>query len=460
MSASPYDFDLFVIGGGSGGVRASRVAASLGARVALAERDRMGGTCVNVGCVPKKLYVYGAEVAHQLEDARGFGWTIGDRSHDWATLRANVAAEVKRLEGIYDRIVTSAGVELLRGEARLDAPHRVIVRSVSGEERVITAEHVLVATGSAARRPSYEGAELAWLSDDLFTLDRLPASVVVIGSGYIALEFAAIFAAHGVEVDVLARSGAVLRGFDGAVSSFVKKALELQGVRVHLEEDVARIERVKDRLVVHTKRARRFEAERVLAAIGRDPLTRGLGLDRVGVTLDPSGAIPIDDGFETSVRKHYAVGDVAGRAQLTPVALAEGMALARRLFGGVETKLDYDLVPTAVFTTPAVGTVGLTEEEARRRGHALRIFESEFRPMKATVSGSADRSLMKLVVDRDSDRVLGVHVVGEGAAEIVQGFAVALTACATKRQFDQTIGIHPTSAEELVTMRTPSRVDP
>lgn len=457
MTAS-HDFDLFVIGGGSGGVRASRVAASLGAKVAMAERDRLGGTCVNVGCVPKKLYVYGASVTGDLRDARGLGWTLGEATHDWGTLQRAVTAEVARLNGAYERVVTSAGAEILRGEARIVGPHRVAFTDARGT-REVRAKHILVATGAAPRRPRIEGAEHAWVSDDVFTIERLPARVVIVGAGYIGLEFAGIFSALGVEVTVIARHDRVLPHFDRAVSKFVEAQLVLQGIRIVHGEDVVRLERTKDRLRAHGRHGGTFDAERVLFAVGRDPATDGLGLEAAGVETR-KGSIPVDAHYTTNVASIHAVGDVVGHAQLTPVALAEGMTLARTLFGGQGPQtFDHRLVPTAVFTTPAVSTVGLTEEQARAAGHTLAIFETDFRPMKATITGSPIRMFMKLVVDRDSDALLGVHVVGEGAGEIVQGFAVALTCRATKRDLDRTIGIHPTAAEELVTMRTPSRVD-
>ncbi|MBX7195451.1 MAG: glutathione-disulfide reductase [Sandaracinaceae bacterium] len=452
-----FDFDLFVIGGGSGGVRAARIAASLGARVALAERGRLGGTCVNVGCVPKKLYVHGAEVAHTLRDAAGLGWSVDGARHDWSSLHRRVADEVTRLNGVYERIVSGAGAQILRGEARIVAPHRVAFRDGTAE-REITATHVVVATGAKPRRPSFPGAALAWVSDDVFALEVLPRSVIVVGAGYIGLEFAAIFAALGVEVTVLARHDHVLPRFDAGISDFVIEQLRAQGIRVETHEEVTRIERASDRLRVHTVRGHHHEAERVLLAVGRDPATEGLGLEGLGVVLR-HGAIRVDAHYATNVPGLYAVGDVIGHNQLTPVALAEGMALARTLFGSGPETVDYRAIPTAVFTTPSVATVGLTEHEARERGHALAIYETSFRPMKATISGSTLRTFMKLVVDRDTDRVLGVHVAGEDAGEIVQGFAVALVCEAKKRDLDRTLGIHPTAAEELVTMRSATRVD-
>ncbi len=455
-----FDFDLFVIGGGSGGVRASRVAASLGARVALAERGRLGGTCVNVGCVPKKLFVYGADVQRQVSDAARLGWSIPSATHDWPVLRDNVLAEVTRLNGAYARVVEGAGAEILRGHARLDGPERVIFTNERGDERVIRARHVLLATGAHPHRPSFPGAELAWVSDDVFTLERLPKSVVIVGAGYIGLEFATIFAGLGVEVTVLARHDHVLPHFDAAVSTFVAKQLEARGVKVATYEDVVRIERAGDRLETHSLRGTVFTSEKVLLATGRRPETRGLGLETMSIAMR-GAAVAVDAHYRTTAPNVHAVGDLVGHLQLTPVALAEGQALARTLFGGGEPQtIDYRAIPTAVFTTPTVATVGLTEDEARTRGTPVAIFETEFRPMKATVTGSVTRAFMKLVVDRDTDELLGVHVVGDDAGEMVQGFAVVVAMRGKKRDLDRTIGIHPTAAEELVTMRTATRIDP
>lgn len=456
--AESFDFDLFVVGAGSGGVRASRIAASLGARVAVAEDGPLGGTCVNVGCVPKKLLVYGADVAHQLKDARGFGWRLESAAHDWPTLRDAARSEVTRLNGIYERIVTGAGAEIVRGRARLVGPNAVEVDTASGTKR-ISARNIVVATGAVPHRPTLPGAELGWVSDDVFRLERLPASVVIVGAGYIGLEFASIFAGLGVETTVLARQDRVLTHFDRDVSLFVGQELAKSGVRIVTGEDVASVSVERDRRVVTTRRGHRYEGEAVLFATGRVPRTEGLGLEALGVAMR-GGAIAVSSTFATSVPSIHAVGDVIGHVQLTPVALAEGMTLARNLFGGgAPQTVDYQNIPTAVFTTPSVSTVGLSEDDARRAGHRLALYKADFKPLKHTVSGSAARTFMKLVVDAATDRVLGVHVVGDDAGEIVQGFAVALKCGATKAQFDATLGIHPTAAEELVTMRTPSSVD-
>ena len=452
-----YDFDFFVIGGGSGGVRASRIAAGLGAKVGVAERARMGGTCVNVGCVPKKLYTYGAHLAHDLEDAAGLGWSVS-RTFDWNVLRDNTAREVARLNGIYKGIVEGAGAEILRGDARLVSEQTVEVRDAAGKSRVVRARHVLIATGSKPRRPSIPGAELGWVSDDLFTLQSLPKRLTIVGAGYIGLEFAGIFAALGVQVHVVAKHLHVLPHFDHDVSEFVAKELAKQGIEVSVEDEVTSLERIVDGVRVHTKLGA-HETEAVLFATGRVPLIEGLNLDELGVK-QRGGAVDVSDAYTTNLPWLHAVGDVIGHIQLTPVALAEGMTLARNLFGaGPAKKVDYTNIPTAVFTAPHVATVGLTESEARAAGKKLAIFKADFKPMRNTVSGSSQRAFMKLVVCRDTDKVLGVHVVADEAGEMVQGFAVALRCGATKADFDQTIGIHPTAVEELVTMRTPTSID-
>lgn len=452
-----YDFDLFVIGGGSGGVRASRIAAGLGAKVGMAERARMGGTCVNVGCVPKKLYVYGAHLAHDLAEAAGFGWQV-QRSFDWNVLRNNTAREVERLNGIYGNLVTGAGVELLHGDARLTAAHTVEVKDAHGQPRVVRARHVLIATGSHPRRPAIPGAELGWVSDDLFTLPKLPRRITIVGAGYIGLEFAGIFAALGVEVRVVAKHQQVLPHFDHDVSLFVARELAKQDIQLAFGEVVTSLEQLREGLRVHTTLGA-HDTDAVLFATGREPLTEGLNLDALGVT-QRRGAVAVSEAYTTNLPWLHAVGDVIGHTQLTPVALAEGMTLARNLFGpGPAKKVDYANIPTAVFTAPHVATVGLTETEARASGKKLAIFKADFKPMRHTVSGASQRAFMKLVVCRDTDKVLGVHVVADDAGEMVQGFAVALRCGATKADFDQTIGIHPTAAEELVTMRTPASVD-
>lgn len=443
--------DLFVIGGGSGGVRAARVAASLGAKVALAEERWLGGTCVNVGCVPKKILAYGTHVAHELEDARGLGWSFDGARFDWGTLVAAKNVEITRLNGVYRSMLEKAGVRIFDARATLDGPGHVRV----GDER-IAARHVIVATGGKPYRPSCGGADLAWTSDDVFFLERLPSHVVVVGAGYIGLELASVFSGAGVEVTVVARHDRVLGRFDPDIQHHILGEMERRGVRFLLGDGSRSVERAGGGLRVVRERGAPIETGGVLFATGRRPRVEGLGLESVGVSLADDGYVHIDEAFRTSAPGVYAIGDVVGRLQLTPVALAEGMALAHTLFDGPGLRtVDYASVATAVFAGPPVATVGLDEPTARAAGHDVVVFRSDFRPLRSAVSGTKDRTMVKLVVDRPSDRVLGVHVVGADAPEIIQGFAVALRCGATKAQFDSTIGVHPTTAEELVTQRTP-----
>lgn len=447
-----YEFDLFVIGAGSGGVRAARFAAGFGARVAVAESRYLGGTCVNVGCVPKKLLVHGAHYAEDFEQAAGFGWSAGEPTFDWPTLIANKNREIQRLNGIYRNLLVNSGVTLLEGHARLLGPHEV---EVNGERH--SARHILIATGGWPQVPDIPGKELAITSNEAFFLDQLPGRVLVVGGGYIAVEFASIFHGIGAQTSLLYRKDLFLRGFDGAVRKHLKEELEKKGLDLQFNTDIDRIERRDDGSLLATlKDGRQLTTDCVFYATGRRPMLDNLGLENTGVKLNDKGFIEVNDNFETREPSILALGDVIGRVQLTPVALAEGMAVARRLFRPEEYReLDYDLIPTAVFSLPNIATVGLTEEQARERGHEVKVFESRFRPMKLTLTECQERTLMKLVVDGKTDKVLGCHMVGPESGEIVQGLAVALKAGATKRVFDETIGIHPTAAEEFVTMRTP-----
>jgi glutathione reductase (NADPH) len=439
--------DLVVIGGGSGGVRAARIAASLGAQVALVEGGRLGGTCVNVGCVPKKLLSYGAHVAHELEEARGFGWTIEGARPDWPTLVARTSAEVTRLNGIYRDLLLKTGVEVVDGWAQVEAPGRVRVG-----DRVLVARHTLLATGGRPARLGFPGHERAFVSDDAFTLPALPRRLVIVGTGYIGLEFASIFAALGVEVTVLGRGPRLLASFDEAVSAHLHTELGKHGVRFVLSDAPAELRAVEGGEELRTLAGRALPTDRVMLAVGRTPRTEAF--DALGLSRGPRGHVAVSERLETSAPGVFAVGDLVGRAELTPVALAEGMALARHLFGGGPLPaLDYANVPTAVFTLPPVAVVGRTEAAARAEGRDVAVFTTSFRPLKHTVSGSTERSFMKLVVERPTDRVLGVHLVGPDAPEILQGFAVAITCGATKAQLDRTLGLHPTAAEELVTLR-------
>ena len=450
-----YDFDLFVIGAGSGGVCAARFAASYGARVAVAESRYLGGTCVNVGCVPKKLLVYGAHYAEDIGQAQGYGWTIDGATFDWKTLIANKDREIERLNGIYKNLLIDSGVTLLQAHARLVDAHTIEV-----EGRHYTAEHILVATGGWPFVPEIPGREHAITSNEAFYLDALPRRVLVVGGGYIAVEFASIFHGCGADTKLLYRGELFMRGFDGSLRDHLKDEMIKKGVDLQFNADIARIDKQADGTLLATlKDGRTLEADCILYATGRRPMLDGLGLDNVGVALDERGFITVDDQFHTSAPSVLAIGDVIGRVQLTPVALAEGMAVARQLFKPEEYRpVDYNTIATAVFSLPNMATVGLTEEEARKQGHKVVLFESRFRPMKLTMTDSLERSLMKLVVDADSDKVLGCHMAGPDAGEIMQGLAVALKAGATKRIFDDTVGIHPTAAEEFVTMRTPTGI--
>jgi glutathione reductase (NADPH) len=449
-----FDCDLFVIGGGSGGVRAARMAAQRGARVLLAECAALGGTCVNVGCIPKKLYSYAAQYGADFADAAGFGWDVAPAGLDWGRLKKNRAHEIARLNGVYEHLLRTAGVELLRGWATLADAHTVQVASAEGETRW-RARHILLATGGTPSVPHFPGREHVLTSDQMFDLDPFPRRLVVVGGGYIACEFASIFQGLGSQVTQLHRGDQVLRGFDEDVRHFLAKEFRQQGIDLRLRADVASVERRGDGLAVTLAGGEVIAADAVLYATGRVPNVAGLGLETAGLALTPHGAIPVDAHHRTAVPSILAVGDVTARIQLTPVALAEAMVVVDTLFGDGRRRLDYELVPTAVFTHPGIGTVGLTEQQARERHGAVRIFRSEFRALRHTLSGNPERTLMKLVVDAASDRVVGLHMVGAEAGEIVQGFAVAMKAGATKAVFDATIGIHPTAAEEFVTMREP-----
>jgi glutathione reductase (NADPH) len=446
------EFDLFVIGAGSGGVRAARMAAQRGARVAVAEVGALGGTCVNVGCIPKKLYSFAAHFAEAFEESHGFGWSAAPPTLDWAALKANRATEITRLNGIYGKLLVDASATLIQGRARLVGANAV---EVNGQVR--TATNVLLATGGRPVAPGFPGHELAISSDDIFDLPVFPRHLVVVGGGYIACEFASIFRGLGAQVTQLYRGQQVLRGFDDEVRDFLAAEMRKKGVDLRTHADVRRIDRSTQGLQVTLKDGSVLVADTVLCATGRSPNTAGLGLAEAGVALDARGAIVVDELYRSSVPSICALGDVIDRVQLTPVALAEAMVLVDRLFGNGQRRLSYELIPTVVFTHPSIGTIGLSEAQARERFGALRIFRSEFRALKHTLSGSTERTLMKLVVDAASDRVVGLHMVGADAGETVQGFAVAMQAGATKAQFDATLGIHPTAAEEFVTMREPLR---
>jgi glutathione reductase (NADPH) len=447
---SRFDYDLFTIGAGSGGVRASRMAARYGARAAVAEARFLGGTCVNVGCVPKKLLVYGSRFSTEFDDARGFGWTVGDTVFDWKSLIDNKNREIERLNGVYRTLLTASGVEIFEGRARLLDRHTVDIKG-----KRYTADKILIATGGRPFVVDVDGAECGITSDEAFYLPELPERIVIVGGGYIAVEFAGIFNGLGSDVTLLYRGPLFLRGFDDDVRTALADEMRKRGVRLEFGTNPTRIDRNANGLEVTTTTGEIIEADQLLCATGRVPNTANLGLEEVGVDLAGGGAVVVDQYSESSVPGIYAIGDCTDRRALTPVAIAEGMALAETMFNDNPTAVDYTNIPSAVFSQPPVGTVGLTETEARHAGFDVTVFRSTFRPMVHTLSGRDERTMMKLVVDRPSDRVLGVHMVGADAGEIIQGFAVALKAGATKSTFDSTIGIHPTAAEEFVTMREP-----
>ncbi|MCZ6629375.1 MAG: glutathione-disulfide reductase [SAR324 cluster bacterium] len=445
-----YDYDLFVIGGGSGGVRAARMSAGYGARVALCEERYMGGTCVNVGCIPKKLLVYGAHYAEDFEEAAGFGWSVPKAKFDWKLLIANKDKEITRLNGIYRDLLENAGVRVLDGRGSLLDAHTVAL----GEER-FTAEYILVATGGWPAVPDAHGSEHAITSNEAFFLEELPKRVLIVGGGYIAVEFAGIFRGLGCQVTQIYRGPLFMRGFDDDARRFLADEMRKKGVDLRYNTTGERIDKTGDGLRMTLNDGSTITADIILCATGRNPNTAGLGLEELGVKLNWRGGIVVDELYRSSAPSIYALGDVIDKVALTPVALAEGMAVARTLFGGEPTEVDYGNIATTVFSQPPLGTVGLTEEAARTHHGEVTIYKSTFTALKHTLSGSGEKTLMKLIVDKRTDVVVGVHMVGPEAGEIIQGIAIALKCGATKAQFDATIGIHPTSAEEFVTMRTP-----
>jgi glutathione reductase (NADPH) len=451
-----FEFDLLVIGGGSGGVRAARMAAQRGARVALVEAQAMGGTCVNVGCIPKKLYSYAAHFAESFEESHGFGWVGPAPTLDWSALKAGRAREITRLNGIYLQLLKGSGVQIIEGWATLVDAHTVDV----GGQRY-SAQNLLIATGGMPSVPDIAGREHVITSNEIFDIDPFPKRLLVVGGGYIACEFTSIFNGLGAKVTQLYRGTQVLRGFDDEIRDFIAAEMLKAGVDLQLNADVLNITRLGNTgpLQVQLANGSSLEVDAVLYATGRVPNVKGLGLETVGVAQKSDGAIQVNAHYQTSVPSIYALGDVTARLQLTPVALGEAMALVDHLLGPVAGKaprtMSYDFIPTAVFTHPNIGTVGFSEVDARAQFGQIRVYKSEFKALKHTLSGSTERTFMKLLVDDASDRVVGLHMVGAEAGEIVQGFAVAMKAGATKAVFDSTIGIHPTAAEEFVTMREP-----
>jgi glutathione reductase (NADPH) len=451
---STYDYDLFVIGAGSGGVRAARMAAGFGARVAVAEDRYMGGTCVNVGCVPKKLYVYASEFGKGFKDAQGFGWEATHPTFDWSTLRDNKKTEISRLNAIYRNLLSGVDADLIDGRATILGPNTIAVG-----DKQYSAGKILIATGGWPHIPDFPGKELAVTSNEIFDLERFPERLVVVGGGYIAVEFAGIFNGLGSRVTQLYRGPLFLRGFDADIREHAAQEFAKSGVDLRFETNVTAISKSAGGLQLQLTDGSVMEADAVLYATGRKPNLAGLGLENVSVKLNENGTIAVDEHFRTSEDSIYALGDVTGGMELTPVALAEGMAFARREFGQLEAVPEYDFIPTAVFSQPNIGTVGFTEEQAREKFADITLYKSAFKPMKHTLSGRDERSFMKMIVDTATDRVVGVHMVGPDAGEIMQGIAIAMKAGATKAVFDNTIGIHPTAAEEFVTMRDPWQED-
>lgn len=447
-----YDYDLFTIGAGSGGVRASRIASSHGARVAVAEEYRVGGTCVIRGCVPKKLFVYASHVHEDIEDAAGFGWTVDGAKFDWKTLIANKDKEIDRLNGIYIRNLEGSDVEIIEDRAIIKDKHTV---HLVNQNRDVTAKYILIATGATPNIQDVPGHELAITSNEAFHLDELPKRVVVAGGGYIAVEFAGIFNGMGSKTTLVYRGEEILRGFDDDLRTHLHEEMEKKGVTIRTKSTFERIEKTDDGLAVTMTDGSVIHTDAVMFAIGRNPHTVGLGLENVGIETQPNGTIVVDAYSKTNVDNIYAVGDVTNRANLTPVAIREGSAFAETVFNNNPIAVDHSCIPTAVFSTPEIGTVGISETDAREKFGAVDIYKSTFRAMKHTLSGRDEKTLMKIIVDQASDKVLGVHMIGPASGELIQAIGIAVQMGATKAQFDATIAVHPTAAEELVTMKTP-----
>ncbi len=448
---SDFDYDLFVIGAGSGGVRAARMSAGFGARVAIAEDRYLGGTCVNVGCVPKKLFVYASHFAEEFTHANDFGWQVNETSFDWQTLLTNKNTEIKRLNGIYEKLLANTGVTLLDGRATIIDPHTVSIANKS-----VTAERILVATGGWPSVPDIPGKEHTITSNEAFFLDELPKQVTVVGGGYIAVEFAGIFHGLGVDTTLLYRGPLFLRGFDGEIREHLAEEMRKKGIKLEFDTNITSIEKSGNKLQASLTTEKTISTDLIMYATGRHPNTADLGLEDAGVTLDDKGAIVVNDDFQTSAASIYALGDVTNRVNLTPVATAEGTTLARALYNDQPGAVDYADIPTCVFSQPNLGTVGLTEEQAREKYQHIEIYKSTFTPMKLSLTDSDEKTFMKLIVDKTTDKVIGVHMLGPDAGEIIQGIGIAIKAGATKTHFDTTIGIHPTTAEEFVTMREPA----
>lgn len=445
-----YDFDLFVIGAGSGGVRTARMCSQQGLRVGIAESQYLGGTCVNVGCVPKKLFVYASCFSEEFKSAKGFGWELGAASFDWDTLRDNKNKEIERLNGIYGNLLDNAGVELYQGRATIIDPHRV---EVNGKQ--YNCKNILIATGGTPFVPEFLGSDLVITSNEAFFLDKLPERIVIVGGGYIAIEFAGIFNGLGVETHLIYRGELFLRGFDQELREILKEEIEKQGVILHFLTEIESIKSLStDTYSATFNNGNTLEVGLVMYATGRKPNIEGLGLEHTQVKTKDNGTVIVDDYFQTAEPSIYALGDVIGRIELTPVAIAEGMALTKTLVTGERTTIDYSNIPTTIFSQPNSASVGFTEEQARKKfGDDLYTYSSRFRAMKETLGGGTGKVFMKMIVVKSSDIVVGCHMIGEHAGEIIQGIAVAMKAGATKADFDATVGIHPTAAEEFVTMK-------
>ncbi|MGF9567370.1 glutathione-disulfide reductase [Neorhizobium sp. JUb45] len=454
-AATTYDYDLFVIGGGSGGVRAGRVAASLGKKVAIAEEYRFGGTCVIRGCVPKKLFVYASQFPEHFEDAAGYGWSVGESTFDWGKLIAAKDKEIDRLEGLYRRGLENAGAEILATRAELVDAHTVRLTATG---KTVTADRIVIATGGTANpHTSLPGHELCITSNEAFHLETLPKSILIAGGGYIAVEFANIFHGLGVETTLIYRGKEILSRFDIDMRRGLHAAMEAKGIRILLTdviEDVAK--NPAGGLTARTKAGETLQVETVMLALGRDPHTKGLGLEAAGVKTDERGAIIVNEYSRTNVENIYALGDVTDRVQLTPVAIHEAMCFIETEYRGNPTSPDHDLIATAVFSQPEIGTVGLSEEEAGKKFENVEVYRAEFRPMKATLSGRTERTIMKLIVNAEDRKVVGAHILGHEAGEMAQLLGITLKAGCTKDDFDRTMAVHPTASEELVTMYKPS----
>ncbi len=445
-----YDYDLFVIGAGSGGVRAARIASGFGARVAIVEDRYLGGTCVNVGCVPKKLLFYASHFSEDFENAKGFGWTVGSPRFYWQNLIKNKNKEIGRLNDVYRKLLDNAGVELINGRGTLVDANTVVVDS-----KHYSAERILIATGGWPSIPDIPGKEHVVSSNEVFFLETLPEKIIIVGGGYIAVEFAGILNGLGVDTTLLYRGPLFLRGFDQDVREFMAEEMRKKGIQLKFKTNIDCIEKIDKQLRATLTDKSTLLAGQIMYATGRKPNTEELGIESLGITLDKNAAIVVNHQYQTNIPSIYAVGDVTNRVNLTPVALAEGMFLAKFLFNNEDSLVEYENIPTCVFSQPNIGTVGLTEETAKKKYKQINVYKSSFTPMKHTLSGDDEKTFMKLIVDKETDRVVGVHMVGPEAGEIIQGISIAMKAGARKADFDKTIGIHPTTAEEFVTMRDP-----